>query len=109
MKRSELIQSVINWNRKFPLDRWWRQKHNVPFMSPAHRESSFIHQLMEYEEEKMFLETFVEEKGKELYVPGAHDIFKAPSTMKGFMDEAEREIQEMLEQENDGRGQENQN
>lgn len=76
----------------------------MPFMSPAHRESSFLHQLMEYEEDKMFLETFDEQKGKELYTPGAHDIFKAPSTMKGFMDEAEREIQEMLEQENDGRG-----
>lgn len=104
MKRSELIQGVINWNRKFPLDRWWRQKHNVPFMSPAHRESSFIHQLMEYEEDKMFLETLVEDRGKEQYVPGARDIFKAPSTMEGFMNEAEREIQEMLEQESNGRG-----
>ena len=104
MKRSELVQGVINWNRKFPLDRWWRQKHNVPFMSPAHRESSFIHQLMEYEEDKMFLETFAEQKEKELYTPGARDIFKAPSTMKGFMYEAEREIQEMLEQESNGRG-----
>lgn len=106
MKRSELVQGVINWNRKFPLDRWWRQKHNVPFMSPAHRESSFIHQLMEYEEDKVFLETVGKRKDSETYIPGAHDMFKAPSTMKGFMDEAEREIQEMLEQENNGRGQE---
>ena len=104
MKRSELVQGVINWNRKFPLDRWWRQKHNVPFMSPAHRESSFIHQLMEYEEDKMFLETFAERKEQELYTPGTHDIFKAPATMKGFMDEAEREIQEMLDLEENGRG-----
>lgn len=104
MKRSELIQGVINWNRKFPLDRWWRQKHSVPFMSPAHRESSFIHQLMEYEEDRMFLETSIQKDVNE-YIPGVHDIFKAPSTMKGFIDEAEREIQEMLDLEENGRGQ----
>ena len=24
MKRSELVQNVINWDSRFPLDRWWR-------------------------------------------------------------------------------------
>lgn len=107
MKRSELVQGVISWNRKFPLDRWWRQKHNVPFLSPVHRESSFIAQLMEYEEDRMFTDSIVNSNPSEVYIPGAHDIFKAPTTMKGFMEEAQREIQDMLELENNGRGQEN--
>ena len=51
MRRSELIQGVVSWNNRFPLDRWWRIKHNVSFMSPAHRESSFLYQLMEFEED----------------------------------------------------------
>lgn len=101
MKRSELVQGVINWNRKFPLDRWWRVKHNVPFMSPVHRESSFIHQLMEYEEDSLFYKAVVD-KG-EPYIPGAHDIFKAPATMESFINEAQREIQSMLDLENDDR------
>ena len=67
MKRSELVQNVINWNNRFPLDRWWRIKHNVAFMSPVHRESSFIHQLMEFEEDKLFMPDISEEVK---YVPG---------------------------------------
>lgn len=102
MKRSELVQGVISWNRRFPLDRWWRQKHQVPFMSSAHRESSFIHQLMEYEEDRMFFDN--EKPQKEEYIPGIGDIFKTPSTMDSFKKEAQMEIDELLNLENNGRG-----
>lgn len=45
---------ILDWNRKFPVDVWWRNKHNVAFNSKAHREISFLDQLFEYKEEKMY-------------------------------------------------------
>lgn len=105
MTHSDVISSILEWNNRFPLDRWWRNKHGISFMSPAHRESSFLNQLFEFEEDKLFAEMFnKEEKRKEdfAYVPGSGDIFKAPETQEAFLSEAEREIQEMLKQSGDG-------
>ncbi len=104
MKRSELTQSVISWNNRFPLDRWWRIKHNVAFMSPAHRESSFLEQLFEFEEDRLFIEGTQEETDK--YVPGVGDFLKHSPTLEKFTEEAEQEIQNLLKQEEDGRRQE---
>ena len=76
-------------------------------MSPAHRESSFLHQLFEFEEDKLFAKMFEDKEGKEkkedAYVPGSGDIFKAPATQEAFVDEAEREIQEILKRSENGR------
>jgi hypothetical protein len=112
MKRSELVQNVINWNNRFPLDRWWRIKHNVAFMSPVHRESSFIHQLMNrdfipgvsvtkqiIEEDKLFMPDISEEVK---YVPGVGDFLKTKQTLENFADEAQEEIKKMLKMEGNG-------
>ncbi len=107
MTHSDVISSILEWNNRFPLDRWWRNKHGISFMSPAHRESSFLHQLFEFEEDKLFAKMFEDKEGKEkkeefAYVPGSGDIFKAPATQEAFVDEAEREIQEMLKRSENG-------
>jgi hypothetical protein len=47
---------ILDWNKKFPIDLWWRMKYNIPFGSPKHREISFIDQLIDYEESKMLEE-----------------------------------------------------
>lgn len=80
-------------------------KYNVPFMSPAHRESSFLHQLMEFEEDKMFVNKLNEEKEEkeETYVPNIGDFLKSGQTMESFIDEAQKEIDEMLKIEGNGR------
>lgn len=106
MKRSELITGVINWDSRFPLDRWWRMKHNVAFMSPAHRESSFLFQLFEFEEDKMFLKKAEEENKENKYIPGVGDLFKSAPTLEEFADEARKEIEEMLKMEQNGGRQE---
>lgn len=41
---------LIDWN-KFPIDYWWRHKHNVAFNSTAHREMSWIDMAIEYRED----------------------------------------------------------
>lgn len=47
---------VIDWNLRFPTDRIWREKHNIAFMSQQHRDSNFLDQLFELEEDKLFRE-----------------------------------------------------
>ena len=55
MKKT-LRNEIIEWNSKFPVDRWWRLRYNIPYMSKQHREASFINMLFEFEEEMMFNE-----------------------------------------------------
>jgi len=50
----ELRAFVTKWNVDFPIDRWWRLKHNVAFNSSAHREVSFLDMRFEFEEDKLF-------------------------------------------------------
>ena len=105
MERSELEQAVVSWNKRFPLDRWWRNKHEVAFMSPVHRESSFLYQLFEFEEDKLFSKAITDSNvkdNKDIYIPGSGDIFKTPATIEDFTKEAQREIDEILKMEDNG-------
>jgi len=45
---------MYEWNERFPIDRWWRQKHKIAFNSAAHREVSFLDMRFEFEEELTF-------------------------------------------------------
>jgi hypothetical protein len=81
MPTDDIRRFMIRWNNKFPVDRWWRQKHNIPFLSERHREQSFLSQVMEYEEELMFQER--QEKKEDInsienYIPNVGDFFKTP-------------------------------
>lgn len=105
MERSELEQAIVSWNNRFPLDRWWRNKHEVAFMSPVHRGSSFLYQLFEFEEDKLFSKAVTEAatvKDNEVYIPGSGDIFRTSATLEDFTKEAQREIDEMLKVEENG-------
>lgn len=62
--KNSIRQSVIVWNNRFPLDRWWRRKYNVSYLSQSHRESSFFSQYYEYHEDSFF-KKYYEEKEKE--------------------------------------------
>lgn len=43
MTADEIKRFMIRWNNRFPVDHWWRKKHNVPFLSALHKEQSFLH------------------------------------------------------------------
>ncbi len=60
---------VLNWNYRYPVDRWWREKHKVAFNSPAHRISNFWNQLFEYKEDVMYVKLAKEND----YSPNAND------------------------------------
>jgi hypothetical protein len=44
---------VVEWNRKFPLDLWWRRKHNIAFGSSSHNEVNLFDMRFEYEEDRL--------------------------------------------------------
>lgn len=78
MNNEELKGFIVRWNNMFPLDRWWRNKHKVPFLSEEHRKCSFFNQLIEFEEDKIFFELQKkkeeEKKGeKKVYHPNIGD------------------------------------
>jgi hypothetical protein len=55
---------IINWNNRFPLDRWYREKYKISYLSKDHRESSFYAQLFEFKEDEIYNE-FRNRKEKE--------------------------------------------
>lgn len=64
------LQSFIRWwNVTYPIDRWWREKHKVPFNSARHRSITFIDMKLEYEEDVMYRELSKEQE-KVTYTPG---------------------------------------
>jgi hypothetical protein len=71
----DLKDFTFQWNFKFPVDRWWRKKHSIPFNSPDHREISFIDQYFEFIEDSSFT-TFINRKKEEPYVPGKGNFLK---------------------------------
>jgi len=66
MDRSDVRKFIIDWNLRFPVDYRWRKKFTIAFNSRDHRESNFIDQLIDIEEEEFFEELFSKEK----YSPG---------------------------------------
>lgn len=76
MTVDDLRTFMIQWNNRFPIDRWYRKKHNIAFLSPEHRECSFIAQMLEYQEEKLFQEAKEEASRKDNYVPNVGQWLK---------------------------------
>lgn len=70
---ADLKDYVYAWNISFPIDRWWREKHKIPFGSDPHRESSFESMIIEYHEDVIYNNL----NKVETYKPGSGDIFKA--------------------------------
>ena len=97
-QKIDLKGEVIEWNSKFPVDRWWRVKHKIPFMSPIHREANFIDMLFEFEEDNLFNgfeeNTYTPNSGKWL------DTSKQTPEQKisSLAEEARRELSKFTEE-----------
>lgn len=74
--KEDLKTFIVRWNNKFPLDRWWRKKHNIAFMSEEHKKCSFFSQLLEFEEDRMFREILEEERKEVEYTPNIGEWLK---------------------------------
>lgn len=72
----ESVKQFVNyWNVSYPIDYWWRQKHNVAFNSLTHQQSCFIDQLFEYLEERAY-EKILSPKKESAYEPGRMNYLK---------------------------------
>ena len=69
MSKRNIIDSikinVIDWNNKYPIDRWYRKKYNIPFGSESHRNSNFFDMVFEFEEDKLFKKSQKEEPNED--------------------------------------------
>lgn len=54
MEIGDVRSFVKDWNLKYPVDRWWREKYNVPFGSPQHLDFSFLDMRIAFEEAQVF-------------------------------------------------------
>lgn len=52
-----LREEILKWNNQFPIDKWWRDKYNIPYGSKDHLEADLIDQLFEYYEEAEYKES----------------------------------------------------
>lgn len=91
---------MIKWNNRFPIDRWWRSKHKVAFLSPEHKECSFLSQLLEYQEDLLFLELQEEKKTekKDEYIPNIGEWLKDERFEEGSNEISEGDIEDFLNQ-----------
>jgi hypothetical protein len=93
MTNKDFRNYVTSWSVKFPVDRWWRKKYNIAFNSSAHRESNFIDQLIEWEEDKLFAELDREDD----YTPNTSNwlIRKESETMEESIESLRNEFSDL--------------
>lgn len=77
---------ILEWNLKYPIDRWWREKHSIAFNSPVHRAVSLIDMRIEFEEERMFRKM----RSIQDYTPNTGDWFKGDIDDDELLTEEER-------------------
>lgn len=80
---------IYAWNAKFPIDRWWRDKHNVAFGSKKHREANLIDMLFEYREDQLVRESLeaLNNGNKDKYIAGRNDWLKKREISKQEIDD----------------------
>ena len=88
---------MIDWNNMYPIDKWWRDKHNVAFGSKAHRDQNLLDMRLEFEEDLLFAEAEREavEKArkKASYNPGTGDwLSKTKKTKVETQTEIEKDF-----------------
>ena len=80
-----VAEFCLLWNIRYPIDRWYREKHKLAFNSPEHRSVSLWDMRFEYEEDKLF-----REKKTERYVPNAGDWMRADGAQGEELSDAEK-------------------
>ena len=93
MTHDDVVNKIIEWNVRFPYDRRWRKKYNIAFNSPNHKESSFLDQLFDLEEDKLF-----DKLSSDNYIPNSGDWLNCKNSDSSFEDEIKRFNEEFSEE-----------
>lgn len=78
---------ITQWNLKFPLDRWWREKYKIPFGSEQHLAQRADYIRFDFEEDKLYKETRESRLDEDKYVPGCGQWLKKREALKMTEDE----------------------
>lgn len=86
---------ILQWNKQYPIDFWWRKKYNVPFGSKKHLEMNHLDMLIDYEEEKLFEE--IREQHKRQAEIKENEELGLKSLSKDIVPMSSKEIDEEFE------------
>ena len=64
------------WNMHYPIDYWWRKKHNVPFGSVKHLQHNFVDMKYEFLEDVMYRDLRKKDDLSDSYNPGTGNWLK---------------------------------
>ena len=90
MDLNELREKIIQHNLNFPYDRVWRKKYNVPYSSTLHKEISFLDQIFDIEEDRLFNELSEEQP----YIPNTGNWLKQQKTTSDSIEDAIAEFRD---------------
>jgi translation elongation factor P/translation initiation factor 5A len=94
--KDSIKKFIYEWNTNYPIDRWWREKHNIAFNSSSHREVSFMDMRLEWEEDQLYNKL----RNEEVYKINSGDFFKKVERVDVPLTE-EEQLQKFLEEEKD--------
>lgn len=74
---TELKSFIKRWNSNYPIDRWWRNKYNIPLNSPSHRQAHLVDMRLDWEEDLLYNEIKQQLRDdQQKYVPGRGEWLK---------------------------------
>lgn len=68
MTKDQLTKYIVSWNLKYPYDKTWRSKYQIPIFSPSHKQMCLVDIWMEIEEERLYdeaVEDYIANKKQE--------------------------------------------
>ena len=85
---NNLQEFVEKWNKAIPIDKWYRQKYNIPFGSAAHKNINLADMFFEfYEFIIVKFKVKTEEEEQEPYVRGEGNFMKSTTYTKKDIDQ----------------------
>jgi len=79
----DIKTAIEEWNLNFPIDRWWRRKHSIPFGSKLHNEASLIDMWFEFQEDLLYIEV----ESSKGYTPNKGEFLKESSKSREITEE----------------------
>lgn len=69
---NSIQKSIREWNLRYPLDKWYRDKFNIRYNSKEHVETDIIDIRIMFEEDVMYRKALIDasQSNKNTYLPG---------------------------------------
>lgn len=81
-----LQEFVEKWNRAVPIDKWYRQKYNIPFGSAAHKNVNLADMFFEFYEFVSIKFKVKEKVEEDPYIRGEGNFMKSVTYSKKDID-----------------------